>query len=88
MKKLLSTPVYLRISTEHEMEAILRAFESMIDMHSDTLFDAFPFRAHEIRSLATGSDEKIQAELKKMHDAANDNANILEALQNLLLQLK
>ena len=88
MKKLLSVPVNLRITTEQEMDAVMREFEAMIDMHSDTLFDEFPFRAHQIRELATESDESIQAELKSMHDAANENANILEALQNLLLQIR
>ena len=87
MRNLLN-PKTLTITTHHEEEALLSALEAMIDMYNDTVFDEFPFMARQVRDLAGDSDEEITAELKRMHDAERDNLNRLEALQNLLLQLR
>jgi hypothetical protein len=88
MRKVLNTPVYLKISTHHEMDALKSSLEQVIDMRADTLFDEFPFNVSDIRALAAMPDDRMKEELRSMRKEATDNANGLEALQNLLLQLK
>ena len=82
------TIMYTVTLTRKQLNALLMATESNIDMYDDMALDPMFLTANQVRVLATKSDEEIRKTFSNNAKETSENIDMLIELQLLYAQLK
>ena len=80
--------MYTVTLTRKQLNALLMATESNIDMYDDMALDPMFLTANQVRVLATKSDEEIRKTFSNNAKETSENIDMLIELQSLYAQLK
>jgi len=80
--------MYTVTLTRKQLNALLMATESNIDMYDDMALDPMFLTANQVRVLATKSDEEIRKTFSNNAKETSENIDMLIELQLLYAQLK
>ncbi len=84
----LQSPLFLKIETQEQLNALSQALDMQYDMQDDMVLDDTVTSVSEVRTLATRSDQEIMANLTDRRKTTDRSIDMLLAINELRTSLE